>query len=110
MHEGPDETRQDPGTEVWVYEVASGKRVARHELEEMTISMAVTQGAEPRLYTVDYVVPMPYLAMLWVYLTQGRDGILKVMQQAVSIYDAETGERLAATDLPHGNLTSITLW
>jgi methylamine dehydrogenase heavy chain len=110
MHEGPDETRQDPGTEVWVYDVGSGKRMARHELEEMTISMAVTQGPEPRLYTVDYVVPMPYLAMLWVYLTQGRDGILKVMQQAVSVYDAQSGKRLAATDLPHGNLTSITLW
>jgi len=110
MHEGPDATRQDPGTEVWVFDVATGKRLARHELDEMAISMAVSQDDVPRLYTVDFVVPMPYLAMLWVYLTQGQDGILKVMQQAASVYDATSGERRSHTDLPYGNMTSITLW
>jgi len=110
MHKGEDKTRQDPGTEVWVFDTATGTRVARHELDDMAVSIAVTQEAKPRLYTIDFVVPMPYLAMLWVYFTEGQDGLLKVMQQAVSIYDATTGKRQAQSDLPNGYVTSITLW
>lgn len=111
MHEGEEKTSQEPGTEVWVYDLKTQKKISTIAMTEQTLSIAVSQAETPKLYTIDFIVPMPYLAMIWVYLTEGQDGIFRVMQQAVSIYDTAKGKRLQhVRGLPPGYLNTIVPW
>ena len=111
MHQGEPKTFQEPGTHVWVYDVHSGKRVQTIKLKELGLSIGVSQGAQPRLYSLDFVVPMPYLATAWVYLNEGNDGILRRLQQALNIYDGDSGEHLRTVNgLPYGYLNMVLPW
>jgi methylamine dehydrogenase heavy chain len=51
MHQGGPGTRKDPGTEVWVFDVSSRKRVARIALKSPATSIQVTPDDEPLLLT-----------------------------------------------------------
>lgn len=57
MHQGLQDTHKDPGTEVWVYDVATLKRTARISLDEPLTSIAVSQDEKPLLYGVCLGVP-----------------------------------------------------
>jgi methylamine dehydrogenase heavy chain len=52
MHVGGIATHKDPGTEIWVYDLATKKRVQRITLEDPATSIAVTQDAQPLLFTI----------------------------------------------------------
>jgi len=111
MHQGGPETREEPGTEAWVFDVKSHQRVDRIELKELSLGIGVTQTGKPLLYSVDFFVPMPYLAMLWVFITQGQDGIMKVLQNCITIYDVQSGKLLHKIDgLPTGYLNMVLPW
>ena len=49
MHQGGVDTHKDPGTEVWVYDVAKRQRVQKLPLRGIATSILVTQDAEPLL-------------------------------------------------------------
>ncbi|MES2498843.1 MAG: amine dehydrogenase large subunit [Pseudomonadota bacterium] len=51
MHQGGADTHKDPGTEIWVYDVAKQTRIERIALETPAMSVAVSQDAKPLLYT-----------------------------------------------------------
>lgn len=111
MHQGDPDTQQEPGTEVWVYDLKTQRRIERIELEELSIAIGVSQGARPRLYSVDFFWPMPKLATLWVYLTKGEDELMKSVQQCITVYDARDGEFLRRIDgLPPGYLSMVEPW
>ncbi len=111
MHQGAPDTQEEPGTEAWVFDLRDHQRISRIKLKEQSISIGVSQGAAPRLYSVDFFVPMPYLAMMWVALTKGQDALMKVMQQCITIYDAQTGEAIHRIDgLPVGYLDTVAAW
>lgn len=50
VHQGGPETHKDPGTAVWVYEVASRRRVQQIALHGKTGSIQVSQDASPLLF------------------------------------------------------------
>jgi methylamine dehydrogenase heavy chain len=52
MHPGAHWTHKDDGKEVWVFDIAAKKRVARYALKAEAGSIAVTQDAEPLLFAV----------------------------------------------------------
>jgi methylamine dehydrogenase heavy chain len=52
MHAGTHWTHQQDGTEVWVFDIAAHKRVARFALQRPGSSIAVTQDSEPLLFVV----------------------------------------------------------
>ena len=52
MHVGGADSHKDPGTEVWVYDVAGKKRTQRIVLKEMATSIAVTRDAKPLLFAI----------------------------------------------------------
>ncbi len=52
MHVGGTDSHKDPGTEVWVYDVAGKKRTQRIVLKDMATSIAVTRDAKPLLFAV----------------------------------------------------------
>jgi methylamine dehydrogenase heavy chain len=52
MHVGGVDTHKDPGTEIWVYDLATQKRVQRIKLEDPATSIAITQDAQPLLFAI----------------------------------------------------------
>ncbi|MBB3861299.1 methylamine dehydrogenase heavy chain [Novosphingobium hassiacum] len=51
MHEGGPGTHKHPGTEIWVFDVAAKKRVARLPLETPSTAVSISNDADPLLYT-----------------------------------------------------------
>ena len=51
MHRGGLETHKDPGTDIWVYELATRKRVQQISTQHKAGSIAVTQDDKPLLFT-----------------------------------------------------------
>ena len=111
MHQGDPETFEEPGTEVWVYDLSTQQKTREIEMEDLTISIAVDQGPQARLLTLDAYVPMNILFTAWIYLTEGEAEIIKLLKQRVNIYDAMSGEHLSATEpLPNGFVYNIQAW
>jgi methylamine dehydrogenase heavy chain len=52
MHVGDLNTHKDPGTEVWVYDLGTKKRVQRIKLEAPATSIVLTRDAKPLLFTI----------------------------------------------------------
>ena len=52
MHKGPRWTHKQAGEEVWVFDVATRRRVGRIHLEHHGISVAVSQDARAKVYTL----------------------------------------------------------
>ncbi len=109
-HQGPPETFEDPGTHVWVYDLTGREKTDELELEELSLSIAVSQDDDPLLYAVGAHIPMPFLAQLWVFATQGEAAFYDVMQLGLDIYKADSGTYLRT--VPRlGNLpTYIQPW
>lgn len=111
MHQGPPEAYQEPGTEVWVYDVSTQERVARIELNEQSTAIGVSQGDQPRLYSLDWVVPMSSVFTTWIYLTEGEEALMPLLRQAINLYDADSGEHLRSIgDIPLGFLNMVMPW
>lgn len=51
MHRGGLETHKDPGTDIWVYDLATHKRVQQITTRHKAGSIFVTQDAQPLLFT-----------------------------------------------------------
>lgn len=52
MHIGGQDSHKDPGTEVWVYDLAGQQRIQRIALKDPATSIAVTRDAKPLLFAV----------------------------------------------------------
>lgn len=50
MHQGGEATHKDPGTEVWYYDLTTGRRVHRLTLANLTTSIQVSQDDDARIY------------------------------------------------------------
>jgi methylamine dehydrogenase heavy chain len=57
MHVGGEWTHKDPGTEVWVYDLATHKRERRIKLESPATSIAITPDATPQLFAIFFFAP-----------------------------------------------------
>lgn len=53
MHQGEQYTHHEPGTEIWVYDIAAERRIFRIEREVAASGLLVTQESEPKLIVGD---------------------------------------------------------
>ncbi len=74
VHQGGADTHKDPGQSVWVYDLATKKRVQKIALDELSTSIAVSPDDAPLLYSAFLGAP------------------------ALVVYDARTGTRLRAIE------------
>lgn len=74
VHQGGPGSHKDPGQTVWVYDVATRKRVQTIALAELATSIAVSQDASPLFYSAFLGAP------------------------ALVVYDARTGAKLRAIE------------
>ncbi len=52
MHQGNRDSHKDPGTDIWVYDLGSGKRVQQFKTERLSSSIQVTSDAQPLLFSI----------------------------------------------------------
>lgn len=93
-HQGGPVTFEDPGTHVFVYDIKTRQKTDEIELAERTLSISISQDDAPLLYAIGAHIPMPMLAQIWVYMTQGEAAFYDVMHLGLDIYDAREGEYL----------------
>lgn len=102
---------EDPGSAVWVFDTSSMEKRLEIEMEELTTSIAVSSGSNPRLYTLDMHFPIPALATIWMALSQGESSLIEVLRQRANVYDASTGEHLLSSSMiPSGFVSGIRAW
>jgi len=58
MHQGGADTHEDPGSEVWAFNMNAERRGYRLQLEGPSLSIAVSQDADPLLYVGQLGNPM----------------------------------------------------
>ena len=79
MHQGGPDTHEDPGMEVWAYDMNTQRRGYRRQLEGPSLSIAVSQDADPLLYVAMLDTPMS------VNVRKARTGrLLRVIPEAGS--------------------------
>ena len=52
MHQGKKDSHDDPGKEIWVYDLNSKKRIQRINTKNLVASIHVSQDSKPLLFTV----------------------------------------------------------
>lgn len=111
MHQGEEHTFEEPGEEVWVFDTLSGRRTKTISLDDVALSLGVSQGPEATLYSLAFNIPLPTLFALWIYLVEGEAELLKHAVQVVDLYDTKTGDHLNKVgDIPHSYQTVVTPW
>ncbi|MGI9592494.1 MAG: amine dehydrogenase large subunit [Myxococcota bacterium] len=114
MHQGGADTHKEPGTELWIYDLAGRERTRRMELAHPGLSfLSETVSLGPGLeglwnFVLDFLVPNPGLDQ--VQVTQDDEPLLVTGSQiggSLAVYDALTGELLRRVS--SGNLTIHTL-
>jgi methylamine dehydrogenase heavy chain len=52
MHQGGPDSHKDPGSEIWVYDLAARRRTQRIALKDPATSIAVTTDPKPLLFSI----------------------------------------------------------
>lgn len=111
MQQGEPDDFEGPGSAVWVFDTATMEKQQEIAMNELTMSIAVSQDDKPQLYTLDFHIPLNTLATLWMAMTEGEDSIAPLLSQRANIYDAMNGEHLRSSDkLPRGAVLGIKAW
>lgn len=107
MRKGPESTYEEPGDEVWVFDIAAQRRVATFELENPTLAIEVSHDARPIVYAASMQPVIPYWSLA-VLSVLGRIGeILDLVKPALDVYDATTGAHLRTVDHVASFATSL---
>jgi methylamine dehydrogenase heavy chain len=98
VHQGGPDGHKDPGTEVWVYDLATHERVQRIVLENLSAAfVAQRMGVESRIgrWVLDHAVPSAGTDSIAV--TQDDHPLLlavSMLAGTIGVYDARSGELL----------------
>jgi methylamine dehydrogenase heavy chain len=117
MHQGGPDTHKDPGSEIWVYELAPPRRVQRIELVNpgFTYLGVPIEGGPTWGWLVDWIADqvmqsVPELGIDGIAVTQDGSPLLLtsgMFSGGVASYDALTGEFLGRVFT--GNMTNVVL-
>lgn len=100
-----------PGSEVWVFDTATMKKTREISMEELTLSIDLSQGSRPKLYALDFHIPLNMGATVWMALMEGEDSLMEVIRQRANVYDATSGDHLFSSEMiPGGFVSGIRAW
>ncbi len=98
MHKGPQHTYEEPGKEVWVYDLASHKRIDTIKLAHETLTIEVSRDDNPVLFAGSMRPVMPEILIGIALLFGDIEEIFDIVKPAIDIYDADTGKKLRTID------------
>jgi methylamine dehydrogenase heavy chain len=116
VHQGPPDTHKEPGSELWVYDLASRRRVQRIELRSPGFTyLGELIDPGPRLVwplrpLYEWALSLAGIGVGLVAVTQDERPLLVTAADfsgALAVYDALSGEFLRR--LAPGNLTTLSL-
>lgn len=112
MHQGEHSTFEDPGTHVWVYDVEKKMKVGEFALLDFALAIDVSQDANPRLYSIDFHIPLAETPLMWIMENEGPSGFDALLAQRLNVYDALTGEHIHASGLifDGGGVAGVRAW
>lgn len=91
VHEGGPESFEDPGTHVWIYDIASGQKIDEIELERMALSIEVSQDDKAQLYAIAAEFNMPEIFQIYLYSVGGLPYLEKHLKLVLDVYEAGSG-------------------
>ncbi len=107
MRKGPESTYEEPGDAVWVFDIASHKRVAQFDLANATLAIEVSQDAKPIVYGASMKTVVPYWSLVALTLLGQKFEQLDVVKPALDVYDAKSGKLLRTVDHVASFATSL---
>lgn len=112
MHEGGGrDSYNEPGTHIWIFDTSTGQRIGTAELHDLGLGIAVSQGPNPRLYSVGLEVHLPILTQLWIYFREGESALMSYLRYVTTIYDGTTGDHIRTIgEIPDGYLNAVLPW
>lgn len=94
MHQGSEDTYEEPGDEIWIYDSQSRERVKKIELEHPSLMIAVSTDDAPLLYASGYATTIPTWMLYFLGMTGGLGDIMDHLTPVLDVYDAHSGEHL----------------
>ena len=94
VHQGGPDTHKQAGTEVWVYDLATRRRVQRIETLNPLVSFVATEGGLGRLSRWALGLSLPHTGVDDILVTQDEHPLLiaaGAMPPTVTVHDAMTG-------------------
>lgn len=98
MRKGPEDTYEQPADEVWVYDIASHKRVLTFDLENVAVAISVSQDAKPIVTTAALKTVVPYWALVGLSVIGVKFEEYDIVKPALDVYDAGDGAHLRTVD------------
>jgi|TARA_B100001964_G_C14244634_1_gene606801 methylamine dehydrogenase heavy chain len=92
MQDGGEDSYEEPGKEVWVFNIDSHERIARFELEHMALGLEVSMEEEPHLYTSAVTFPIPTWAVVMLAVFGHESSLMEIADFGLDIYQADTGK------------------
>lgn len=110
MQDGGEDSYEEPATEVWVFDYLSGQRLARYELDNMAMGIAVSRDANPRLYTSAVIFPIPRWAVILLALTGNEGHLMEIARFGLDVFSADDGSRQRTIENTSTAPTLLQVW
>lgn len=108
MRQGGRETYEQPGDVVWVFDLATHKRVGTIDLVNTTLAINVSADDKPILTGASLRTVLPYWSLALVSILGATFNELDVVKPAIDVYDATSGKHLRTIDHAANFATSLT--
>ena len=108
MRQGGRETYEQPGDVVWVFDLATHKRVGTIDLVNTTMAINVSRDDKPILTGASLKTVLPYWSLALVSILGAKFEELDVVKPALDVYDATSGTHLRTVDHAANFATSLT--
>lgn len=98
MHQGGEETYEEPSKEVWVYDTKTRERLRRMKLKNVSLEIAVSQDSEPLIFAAAFQTVVPTWMLFVLGVTGGLGDINNYIMPVLDVYDARTGKHLRTVE------------
>jgi methylamine dehydrogenase heavy chain len=110
MQNGGEDSYEEPGTEVWVFDITTHSRLARFELEHMAMGIEVSTEAEPHLFTSAITFPIPGWAVGMLALFGYEGSLMQIARFGLDVYSAEDGRLIRTIEGTSSAPTLMQVW
>tara|TARA_R110000868_G_scaffold56546_8_gene175042 strand:- start:20547 stop:21764 length:1218 start_codon:yes stop_codon:yes gene_type:complete len=107
MRQGGRETYEQPGDVVWVFDLATHKRIGTIDLVNTTMAINVSRDAKPILTAASLKTVLPYWSLALVSILGATFEELDIVKPALDVYDATSGAHLRTVDHAANFATSL---
>lgn len=110
VQQGGAESYEFPANEVWVFDVDTKERVARHELANPSFGIAISASEQPQFFASSVYVPLPDWATFLLYVFGYEATLEEFARFGLDVYDAADGSLIRSIENTTTVPTHIQRW